>query len=249
MNRRTLFQALTLATLGIGLAAGAADAADAKRVMVFGDSNSWGWMPVDRGFPSTRYPADVRWPGVMQAQLGDGYVVIDEALSGRTTDVADPTVLNVTGAGLDGSAYLSPAIASHLPLDLVVLMLGTNDTKAMYERSAYRIALGVGHLIDIVQATGGGVGTEYPSPKVLVLAPPPLGKLAPAAFAELFAGGNAKSEQFPATFAPIAQAGGAEFLDLGKITPTDGVDGIHLSAEAHKKIGMAVADKVEAMMK
>ena len=179
MQRRTIFRALALAALWLGLAAAGATAAEPKRVMVYGDSNSWGWMPVERGFPSTRYPADVRWPGVLQAQLGDGYVVVDEALSGRTTDVQDPTVPNVTGAGLDGSAYLSPAIASHLPLDLVVIMLGTNDTKAMYDRPAFRIALGVGHLIDIVRATGGGVGTEYPSPKVLVLAPPPLGKLAP----------------------------------------------------------------------
>ena len=64
----------------------------------------------------------------------------------------------------------------------------------------------------------------------------------------MFADGTAKSEQFPATFAAIAKAGGAEFLDLGQVTPTDGVDGIHLSKEAHAKIGKAVAEKVKAMM-
>ena len=90
-----------------------------------------------------------------------------------------PPCRTVTGAGLDGSAYLSPAIASHLPLDLVIIMLGTNDTKAIYDRSAFRIALGVGHLTDIVRATGGGVGTEYPSPKVPGPGPAAFGQAGP----------------------------------------------------------------------
>ncbi|WP_051328942.1 SGNH/GDSL hydrolase family protein [Geminicoccus roseus] len=229
------------------LAAGSAAAADAKRVMVFGDSNSWGWIPITEGFPSTRYAQDERWPGVLQEQLGEGYEVVVEALSGRTTDLADPTVPNVTGAALVGADYLSPAIASHLPLDLVVIMLGTNDLKAMYDRSPYRIALGMGKLVDIVQDTGGGVGTSYPAPKVLVLAPPPLGELSPQAFQDLFAGGPEKSRRLGELYEPVARAGGAEFLDIGQVTPTDGVDGIHFTKEAQRKIGMAVADKVKAI--
>src|SRR3954451_1636747 len=172
MNRRSLLG--TAAVLGLfasalTTAAETAAAADTatKRIMLYGDSNTWGFIPIKEGAPSTRYPADVRWPGVLQAKLGNGYEVVVEALNGRTTDLADPTVPQVSGAGLDGAAYLPAAIASHVPLDLVVIMLGTNDLKAMFKRSPLGIALGVGKLVDLVQAAGE-VGTNYPAPKVLV---------------------------------------------------------------------------------
>jgi hypothetical protein len=53
-------------------------------------------------------------------------------------------------------------------------MLGTNDLKAMYNRTPFRIALGAGHLIDLVNTLDGGVGTTYQNPKVLLVCPPPL---------------------------------------------------------------------------
>jgi lysophospholipase L1-like esterase len=191
----------------------------------------------------------VRWPGVLRAALGPGYEVIDEGLSARTTDLPDLTLPHISGAGLDGSAYLPAAIATHLPLDLVVIMLGTNDLKKMFDRSPLRIALGVGKLVDIVAQTKGGVGTSYPMSKVLVLCPPPLGAVAPPERAERFAGGIEKSKALPPYYEAIAKAAGAEFLDVGKLTATDGVDGIHLTASAHKAIGTGVAEKVKAILK
>ena len=248
MNRRSLLGA----TAALGLFAGTLTAADAaaaatKRVMLYGDSNTWGFIPIKEGAPSTRYPADERWPGVLQAKLGDDYEVVVEALNGRTTDLDDPTVPQVGGAGLDGAAYLPAAIASHLPLDLVVIMLGTNDLKAMYKRSPLGIALGVGKLVDLVQ-TAGEVGTNYPAPKVLVLCPPPLGPLAPQMFADMFAGGIEKSKELPPYYRAIATAAGAEFLDLGTLTPTDGMDGIHLTAAGQRAIGEGVAERVKKIL-
>ncbi len=246
ITRRSLITTLTAVTLLGAPGAHAAEGA-VKRIMIYGDSNTWGYIPVESG-TTTRYPADVRWPGVLQAALGPGYEVIDEGLSARTTDIPDPTLPHITGAGLDGSAYLSPALASHLPLDLVVIMLGTNDVKKMFDRSPLRIALGMGKLIDIVAQTKSGVGTSYPAPKVLVLAPPPLGKLAPESRAERFAGGVEKTKAMPAYYEAIAKAAGADFLDVGKLTSTDGVDGVHFTAVAHKAIGTGVAEKVKAML-
>ena len=78
-----------------------------KRIMCFGDSLTWGWVPVIEGVPTTRYSADVRWTGVMQKELGRDYVVIEEGLSARTTPLDDPT-----DPRLDGSAYLPAALAS-----------------------------------------------------------------------------------------------------------------------------------------
>ncbi len=220
-----------------------------KRVLVFGDSNTWGWIPVERGIPTTRYATGQRWPGVAQAVLGDGFEIIEEGLSGRTTDLfdSDPTVKELSGAGLDGSAYLPAAVASHLPLDLVVIMLGTNDLKTKFDRSPEAIALGVRGLVERVGRIDHGAWTEYPVPKVLVLAPPPLVQTErfPAA---ILAGGIDKSRALASHLEAVAAATGAEFLDVGAITSADGVDGIHLSEAAHRKIGLAVADKIRAIL-
>ena len=98
--------------------------ADKKRIMCFGDSLTWGWIPVRDGSPTLRYPFEQRWAGAMLNDLGPDYEVIEEGLSARTTDLDDPV-----DPRLNGSAYLPSALASHLPLDLVIIMLGTNDPK------------------------------------------------------------------------------------------------------------------------
>src|SRR4051812_39753729 len=99
ITRRSLVGALTVLML---LAGGTAQAAEelTKRIMVYGDSNTWGYIPVESGL-TTRYPENVRWPGILRAALGPGYEVIDEGLSARTTDVPDPTLPQISGAGLD----------------------------------------------------------------------------------------------------------------------------------------------------
>jgi lysophospholipase L1-like esterase len=122
------------------------------RILVYGDSNTYGWAP-EPNPPSVRFPIDQSWPGVMQKVLGDQYEVIIEALPGRTTDIADPEA-PISGAGFDGTAYLPAAMASHAPLDLVVIMLGTNDTKPAYKRTPYGIALGAASLVEIASTEG-----------------------------------------------------------------------------------------------
>ncbi len=214
------------------------------RILCYGDSNTWGFVPEPQP-PAPRHPPESRWPRVMQALLGAAWEVIEEGLNGRTTDAADPTHPEITGAGLDGAAYLPACLASHLPLDLVVIMLGSNDLKAMYARSPLRIALGAGRLVDIVQTIGAGVGTPYTaSPAVLLVCPPPLGAM--AHFSEMFAGGHARALALPAAYAAIAQAAGAGFLDAGRVIGSDGADGLHLTATAQRTLGRAVADAVRA---
>ena len=219
------------------------ESAPTKRVLVYGDSNTWGWMPVERGFPTTRFGASERWPGIAQAALGDGYEIVEEGLSGRTTNLPDPTVPDLAAAGLDGSAYLPAAVASQLPLDLVVIMLGTNDIKTSFERSPEDIARGMRTLVEQVKAMDRAVWTEYPAPKILVVAPPPMAPTErfPAA---VFAGGVEKSRQLASLYAKVAADAGVEFLDAGAVTSADGVDGLHLTAEAHRKLGQAIAMKI-----
>jgi lysophospholipase L1-like esterase len=238
---RTIRMLLVTIAVALGLPA-SVDAAP-KRVLVFGDSNSWGWVPKGDILPSERYPEDQRWPSVMQAALGDGYEVVVDALSGRTTDAADPSFPQLDGAGLDGDAYLPAAIAAHLPLDLVVVMLGTNDTKAMFRRSPFRIALGAGMLVDAVQRSGdmfGGGWYTYPAPEVLLVCPPPLGKLT-GVLTEVFAGGEERSRGMPDAYRRVAEAAGAAFFDAGTAIQTDGVDGVHFTAATQRKLGEAMA--------
>ncbi len=216
-----------------------------KRVLVFGDSNAWGWMPQLTLIPASRYPARVRWPAVMQATLGDGFEVVVDALPGRTTDVADPMLPGMEGAQLDGSAYLPAAIVAHMPLDLVVVMLGSNDLKTHFGRSASRIAQGAAKLVDIVQRSGDMFGSGwlvYPAPGALLVCPPPPRKL--AALAEWLSGGPERAEALPKAYRQVAEAAGVPFLDAATVVASDGVDGIHFTEAAHHRLGVAMAAQV-----
>ncbi len=210
-----------------------------RRIMCFGDSLTWGWVPVIEGAPTTRYPAEVRWTGVLRAELGEGFVVIEEGLSARTTMLSDPT-----DPRLDGSAYLPSALASHLPLDLVILMLGTNDTKAYFHRTPFEIVAGMSKLVGQVLGSAGGVGTIYPAPQVLVVAPPPLTPMPHAYFQSLFGGAHEKSAQFGKLYGDLADFMKVHFLDAGKVISTDGVDGIHFTKDNNRDLGKAIAAKI-----
>lgn len=226
-----------------------AHAQEPKRIMVYGDSNSWGWNPVKEVVPAPRYPADVRWPGAMQKALGSGYEVISEALSGRNAMLDDPA-LPVAGAGMNGATYLPAALASHLPLDLVIIMLGTNDTKEPLKNSTLDIALGVMKLASMVKNTNGGVFSTYPHPKVMIVAPPPLGKITVEWVAKLYNDASVqKSKELAGVLGSLAGAVGIPFVDAGKIISTDGVDGIHFTAQAQQTLGKAMAEKVKELLK
>ena len=212
---------------------------DKKRILCFGDSLTWGWVPVLEGAPTGRYPFEQRWTGVMANHLGAMYEIIEEGLSARTTNLDDPT-----DPRLNGSAYLPSALASHLPLDLVIVMLGTNDTKSYFHRSSSEIAVGMSKLIGQIAGCGGGVGTIYPAPKILLMAPPPLSPLPHPWFQTVFDGGHAKTKDLAKHYEALASFCGIEFLNAGDIISTDGVDGIHFTAENNADLGRCIAEKV-----
>ena len=146
----------------------AAIAAD-KRIMVFGDSNSWGLAPVDTVVPVTRYSKDLRWVGAMANQLGGGYEVVNESLSGRTAATDDPS-FGISGAGMNGLQCIPAALASHAPLDLVIIMLGTNDIKPNFAKTPLDISLDIMRVVSEVRRSTG-VATNYTPPRVLVISP------------------------------------------------------------------------------
>jgi lysophospholipase L1-like esterase len=205
-------------------------------VMCFGDSNTWGYSPATK----ERYPWNVRWTGVLQKELGSGYRVIEEGLNGRTTVWEDL----VEGDKM-GKRHLGVCLESHAPLDLVVMMLGTNDTKKRYSAPAYDIAQGVGVLIDIIQKSLSGRAGKAPS--VLLLVPPPFEKL--TEFADMLEGGTEKSRALAPLFRQVAALRGCAFFDTSTVIRSSDLDGVHFDESELPKLGKAVAAEVRKILR
>ena len=208
-----------------------------KTILCYGDSNTWGWSPSDMN----RYPPNVRWPGVLRQLLGEGFSVIEEGLPGRTTVWDDP----IEGYK-NGATYLPPCLASHAPIDLVVIMLGTNDLKLRFSLPASDIASGIGVLVDIVQRSAAG--PQGHAPAVLVIVPPTIAPLPGSENDEAYAGGAEKSRLMARYYRQVAGLRGCAVLDAAEIIAVSPVDGIHLDPEAHAQLGWAVASKCREML-
>jgi lysophospholipase L1-like esterase len=206
-----------------------------KTILCYGDSNTWGYRPVTKD----RYSLEERWPGVLQRELGAGYYVVAEGLNGRTTVWDDP----IEGYK-NGKEQLIPILTSHKPLDLVIIMLGTNDLKRRFGLGAYDIAEGAGTLVEIVQKSD--CGPQNRPPQALLMAPPPIAKL--TEYTEMFEGAEAKSHQFAAHYRRVAQEYGCAFLDAGQVITSSDLDGIHFDVGEHKKLGLAVAARVREIL-
>lgn len=203
-----------------------------KSVLCYGDSNTWG--AATRSRPDDRYAPDERWPGILRAELGSDWLVIEEGLNGRTTVSDDP----IEGADKNGRTYLLPCLKTHRPLDVVVIMLGTNDLKARFNKTAWEIAQGVGVLVDIVKAAGAGRGGGVP--EIMVICPSIVLDSLPL-HADMFAGAPAKSREMARHYAAVAAERSVHFLDAGTVIASSKHDGFHLDPEAHLALGRAVA--------
>jgi lysophospholipase L1-like esterase len=205
------------------------------RILCYGDSNTFGSRPdgLDR-----RYNDQERWAGVLQNQLGPDYQVIVEGLPGRTTVWEDPIE-----PYRNGSDYLIPCLWSQAPLDLVIVMLGTNDLKQRFSATAQDIANGAGRLVGMIQASGAGRGGQ--PPRVLLLAPALPGKLSD--LAEMFTGAADKAARLGQYFQTVADLYGCEFLDLAPLIHSSDQDGIHLELAEHTRLGQVVAEKLAGL--
>lgn len=206
-----------------------------KTILCYGDSNTWGWNPAIQD----RFARDERWPGVLRQTLGEGYLVIEEGLNGRTTVWDDP----IEGYK-NGHTYLIPCLETHRPLDLVIIMLGTNDLKVRFSVSACDVANGAGVLVDVVQKSAAGPAGR--APQVLLMAPPPVGKF--SEFGEMFEGAASKSKRFAEHYQRVAREYGCEFLDTSQFIVSSDIDGIHFELSEHQKLGQAVAARVKDIL-
>ena len=212
----------------------------ARTILCFGDSNTHGTEPMRDRDDKRRMAPDERWPGRLAARLGSGWRVIEEGHPGRTTLHADP----VEGPHKNGLAALPVALESHRPIDLVILMLGTNDLKAQFRVTAADIARSVDRLVSHILAGDSGPGRI--APRLMLIAPPPI--LETGCLAEMFAGGAGKSRGLGKLYGDLAARRGLGFIDAGAVIRSSPVDGIHFDAVEHARLGEAVTGLVRSMM-
>ena len=202
-----------------------------QTVLCYGDSNTWGYDPETKD----RFRPDVRWTGALADKLSERFKVIEEELNGRTTVWGD-----LVEGHKNGISYLTPCLLTHKPLDMVTLMLGTNDLKACFAVPAADIARSTGRLCEIVMKSD--VGLHGCHPKMLLLTPPPLGRL--TEFADTFQGDLEKSKHLGETYKIVAAEQGVDFLGVATIPHTSDIEGVHFDADSHHHLGVAVATRV-----
>lgn len=207
-----------------------------KRILCFGDSNTWGY----NGEDGSRFEEDVRWTGILQRLLGEGYTVIEEGHNGRTTVWDDPIENRLAGL-----TYLWPCMESHSPFDLIIIMLGTNDTKTYFSQTPQNIADGAARLVRTAQTSP--FGREKKSPQVLLVSP---ALIEPnEVFAHMFGQQAAdKSRGFAAAFKKIADETGCHFMDAAPYAKPGDADGLHFSKESHATLAQAMYEKVLSVL-
>lgn len=207
-----------------------------KFALCFGDSNTYGAVPTLARSGRHRFAPERRWPFIASKALGNRWHFIEEGLPSRTTLHADP----IEGAHKNGLAALPVCLETHMPLDLVIIMLGTNDLKARFSVSTGDIADSIEALVKFVQKSEAGPSGV--APQILVISPPIIQEV--DWLADMFLGGAKKSRELGALISGVCERAGVAFLDAAHIVSPSVVDGIHLDAESHRTLGHSVAEVV-----
>lgn len=215
-----------------------------KHIVCFGDSNTHGYCadPADCADGGDRFNEDERWTCLLQKALGEEYLVIEEGLSGRTTVFPDP--LHECMSGLDA---IYSCLMSHEPVELLVIMLGTNDTKDRLGVNAACIGIGMERLVakaKTIPAWRGG------RPNILVIAPPHIGEgmLNSPGGAAMGTGCPEKSRELAPYYKELAERQGCAFLDAEGLAEFNDLDCMHLTGRGHRALAAKLAQIVPALI-
>lgn len=202
-----------------------------KQILCFGDSNTYGLIPGTTG----RYDWDTRWTGILGNALSEkGYRIIEEGLCGRTTIFDDPL-----RSGRRGTELLPVILESHKPIDVVVLMLGTNDCKTFYEASAEVIGLGIKKLINQIKSI-------QPDAEILLLSPIHLGDDIWDGYDIEFNESSVEtSKRLKSVYGNLAEKENIQFIAASDYAAPSKEDREHLNPEGHKAIAEAILKKLE----
>lgn len=207
-----------------------------KTILCYGDSNTYGFNPKS----GLRYPPAIRWTGVLQQLLGPGYKVIEEGCNGRTTVYDDPRE-----SWKNGLSHLRPCLNSHKPIDLVILMLGTNDLKHYFHASAEMIAENAETLVGVIQTfTAEKQGYQ---PAIILVSPPEIGNgIASSSFGDIFSeDAVAASKSFPTYYRQAAQRKGCIFFDAARYIQPSPADSVHLDPDAHAVLAKGLQKMIQ----
>lgn len=209
----------------------------AKRVIVYGDSYTFGKIP-----GGARYDAATRFTGVLQQNLGNDYEVIEEGLRGRMISGE-----NKFFPHRDGLVQFDGILGSHLPVDLIVFMLGTNDTNSGSTKSPEEIASTYDEYRDKV--IWWSEHLSVPQPKVILVIPPVVDEVsASKVFGEIFSGSAVKSSMLPQAMIAYANNKALPYVNASVLVTVSQIDGVHLDEENNHTLGTAIATKVREIL-
>lgn len=224
--------------------------ADKYEILCYGDSNTWGtigrWKKSAE--PSERFDENTRWTCILQKELGEDYHVISEGLGGRTT------IYPVKGQEWkNGETYLTPCLLSHRPLDLVILMLGSNDLHLKEPMTVEKLPVGITRLVDIVQTLPKAGRGNRPA-KILVVAPVEVRPSDPNGRTEVYEEfygdeGRKVSLAFPEVYEKVAREKGCWFINAQDYAVPGPADGVHFDAQSHIRLGKAIANFIQHEIK
>lgn len=216
-----------------------------KHILCLGDSNTHGFCadPSDCADGGSRFNESERWTMLLQAELGKDYLIIEEGLSNRTTVFPDPFL-----EGLAAIDTIVPCLKSHEMIDLLIIMLGTNDTKDYFSASAPCIALGMSRLVQKAMAVDCWMDGK---PNILVIAPPPIGEgiLTREIIGTMGEACVEKSRALAGEYQAVCQLPGVHFLDAGALgCELNRTDFMHLTKNGHRTLADALAALVPELI-
>lgn len=210
-----------------------------KSILCYGDSNTFGHRPTD----GQRYPYGVRWTSLLAENLGKDFQVIEAGLNSRTT-VIDDEVEKYR----NGLKYIDVVVEMNWPLDLVILMLGTNDMKVRYQAQAADIAEGARSIVREIRRLHQEIRPDW-MPQILLVSPLLVGEKIRDGLSDCsegFGGERAYwlSRELAPLYQQVAREEGCHFLDAGSVASAGTADALHLEEEGHRDLAAAMEAKV-----
>lgn len=211
-----------------------------KRIVCYGDSNTWGYIAGS----GLRYDESIRWPAVMRKKLGEDYEVEEEGLSGRTTVYDDPI-----GPYLNGYKYMAPCLLTNSPIDLLIIMLGTNDFQSHLPGNN---PIGTARAIQFMIEEARTLNCDPPGEKMKILIISPIEitedrlNFKPLDVTDKSSIQNSK--ELGKCLKIVAEQSDCDFIDAALYIKPSSIDGVHLDEKGHMKLAEIITEKVEEML-
>lgn len=211
------------------------------RILCYGDSNTWGYIS---GSNHERYGNQERWTRVLSSLLGNKFEIIEEGLNSRTLTSNDK---RPGKEGKNGYEYLLPCLDTHDPVDLVILMLGTNELKYTFNKTAKEIGVLLEeYFVKTILNRKCQFKDSYP--KLLIVAPPIVNEEAEyCKTGDKYKGATQKSKELNEIYKNIADKYNCYFLNNDGLET--GIDGVHLTKDSHSKLAELLNKKIKEIYK